>query len=586
MKTSIRYGNIFKSAVALILTSLLFACNSHGKKDPPIDNFAEEAQAISNAATKEHGVITDTNTLRQIQDHFIQICRRYYELDQKNFLYQRYAKSGNIYGDVNFHNAKVSLVSWHDETLGINGSYQCYFDEKSEVVLIESFNHNGQTCMATYFIPWNATIVPFTYMGEFPQNGKQTFSEASYDERMAASGTLGTDDYNTIVATAKKLLNAALETNEATFGSRYYIGTIAEKYAIQANLRLYDGSIHGHYHYENTNKPLSLYGEVSDGALQLRETNPETNQVTGNFIGTISADGSISGTWFNADKTKKLPFELKPSEFYKAIDGTVLQGLPQRIPEIYHQQIKTNYFDLPKAHMNSVEEVLGSTQIDPIPYESGAEMKIMDFLQYYFVRQKEHYFNNYIDSDYGDIVTKYFNDVYLALPDFVSPKERHDGYYRDLLADQSLESKLIPYLVYRMDRSSENIFAIWNLYKARFFDMVDADTYKNLKLDRTVNDLLHSYDHLKKNPNHELLLVKAYQSTDSLNQQKLSPDYEPGAYGISAQDQYPFLQEIMQDDTASYHRKLWSYSFWMRRNHEGNTAVVASLLKEIQEHYK
>ncbi|ASV32173.1 hypothetical protein CJ263_19175 [Maribacter cobaltidurans] len=564
---------------------ILYACNSHGKKDSSMDNFAEEAQLISNIATGEHEIITDTNTLREIQNHFIQICGRYSELDHKNFLYQRYAESGDIYGDVYFHNAKVSLVSWHDEALGLNGSYQCYFDENSEVVLIEGFNHDGQTCMATYYIPWNSNIVPFTYMGEFPKNGKQTFSGASYDKRIAASGTLGTDDYNTIVATAKKLLNAALEKNEATFGSRYYVGTIAEKYAIQANLRLYDSSIHGQYHYENTNRSLSIYGEVSDGSVQLRETNPETNEVTGHFTGTFSADGSISGSWFNADKTKELPFELRPSESYKAIDGTILQGLPQRIPEIYHQKIKTNYFDFPKTHMNSVEEVLGSNQIDPIPWGSGAEMKIMDFLQYYFVRQKEHYFNNYIDSDYGDIVTKYFNDIYLALPDFVSAKERHDGYYRDLLADQSLESKLIPYLVYRVDRSSENIFAIWNLYKAHFFDMVDMDTYKNLKLDRTVNDLLHSYDHLKKNPDHELLLVKAYQLTDSLNQQKIASDYEPGAYGTSAQDQHPFLQEIMQDDTASYHRKLWSYSFWMRRNHEGNTAVVASLLKEIKENY-
>jgi hypothetical protein len=322
------------------------------------------------------------------------------------------------------------------------------------------------------------------------------------------------------------------------------------------------------------------------GLFSYRKKIPKMMKLWGTLLALISADGSLAGSWYNADKTKELPFELKPSESYTTTDGLVLQGLPQRVPEIYHQKIKTNYFDFPHTQMNSVQEVLGSTQIDPIPWGSETEMRIMDFLHYYFVTQKEHYFNNYIDSEYGDIVTKYFNDIYLALPVFVSPKERHDGYYRHLLEEQSLESKLIPYLIYRVDRSSENIFAIWNLYKNHFFDMVAVDTYKNLKLDQTVNDLLHSYDHLIKHPGYKMELNNAYQLTDSLNQQKAAPHYDPGAYGISAQDQYPFLKTLMKDDTASYQRKLWAYSFWMRRNHEGNTTVVASLLKEIQGHYQ
>lgn len=580
-----RYKPIQRYTI-LLLILCVHSCGNPSKMDSTNDATVDTIQGIAQDDAKNHPIIEDRNQLNEIKNAIIEQCGHYEDLSNKGLLFSRYVEMEEVYGDTYFHDGQIYLVSWHDEELGINGSYRCYFNENSEVTLIERFNHDGRTCSATYYRLWNDEIVPFSYIGQFPKDGKYTYSEASYDEQLAATGALSKEDYNKIVRIAKSLAHAALSNQEATIGTRYYKGTIANDYPIQVNLNLSTNFIRGAYHYDNSDEALSIYGDVVNGLVQLKEKNPSDDKITGFFKGSIAADGSMFGWWNNADKTKEFPFELQPSETYTTTNGTVVKGLSQGLPEIFHQEIKTNYFDIPEANSKLAAEVLGATINEPISWLSEAEMKIRDKLYNMFIEKSDYFFDDKINSDYGDIVANYFREIYLALPDFVSKKERHTGYYNDLPKAQTLKDKWIPYFIYRIDRSSENIFVIWNLYKSHFFEKVDRDTYENLKLDQTVNELLKSYGHIQRTAAFDSVLGRAYRLTDSLNQKKIALDHDSGPYGISSEDQYPFLRELMQNDNETYTRKLWSYSFWMRRNHEGNLEIVASLLKEIQGHYQ
>lgn len=88
-----------------------------------------------------------------------------------------------------------------------------------------------------------------------------------------------------------------------------YKGTINNKLAISLELIKFEHTIAGSYHYDGKNISLRLSGGMEDtGELRFNETTEE-GDVTGCFEGVMRND-SITGTWYNAKRTKSMPFVL------------------------------------------------------------------------------------------------------------------------------------------------------------------------------------------------------------------------------------------------------------------------------------
>lgn len=70
----------------------------------------------------------------------------------------------------------------------------------------------------------------------------------------------------------------------------------------------------GYYYYEKYGQPIALYGfEDEPGVISLTESDVE-GTATGNFRGSLSAEGLFQGRWISGDQRRTLPFELQPSD--------------------------------------------------------------------------------------------------------------------------------------------------------------------------------------------------------------------------------------------------------------------------------
>lgn len=243
--------------------------------------------------------------------------------------------------------------------------------------------------------------------------------------------------------------------------------------------------------------------------------------------------------------------------------------------------IKTNYFDISGSFEKQALELLEVSSLDSLSMNTGKTFELERYLNEALTNEYE-FDQEAFGDNAGTLITQYFDGIYTSLPDFIASPERHDGYYSERNESKYPKEKLLAYLVYRIDRSPENIRKIWNHQKHWFYGhlLFQNDTKK------VIQELSQSYLHLMTIKDYDSRLDSAYHSVDSLNQKKQYPEYDSGAYGISSNDVFEFLKPLAQSDTAEYNRIEWVYSFWMRRQHEGNLKEVASILEEIIEHEK
>jgi hypothetical protein len=69
--------------------------------------------------------------------------------------------------------------------------------------------------------------------------------------------------------------------------------------------------VHGEYQYTDTGEVILIAGDRGDDTLEVEESNDGTH-ITGNWVGTFAADGSLSGDRMNVDDSDPQPFDLKP----------------------------------------------------------------------------------------------------------------------------------------------------------------------------------------------------------------------------------------------------------------------------------
>jgi hypothetical protein len=69
--------------------------------------------------------------------------------------------------------------------------------------------------------------------------------------------------------------------------------------------------VHGEYQYTDTGEVILIAGDRTGSTLEAEESNDGTH-ITGNWVGTFAADGSLSGERMEVDDSNPQPVDLKP----------------------------------------------------------------------------------------------------------------------------------------------------------------------------------------------------------------------------------------------------------------------------------
>lgn len=69
--------------------------------------------------------------------------------------------------------------------------------------------------------------------------------------------------------------------------------------------------VHGEYQFADTGQVILVAGDREGDVLEIEESNDGTD-ITGNWVGRFSADGSLAGERMNVDDSDPQPFDLHP----------------------------------------------------------------------------------------------------------------------------------------------------------------------------------------------------------------------------------------------------------------------------------
>ncbi|WP_246174038.1 hypothetical protein [Paraburkholderia hayleyella] len=97
---------------------------------------------------------------------------------------------------------------------------------------------------------------------------------------------------------------AALPAYSGTLGTRrilLHLGTKTDD----------PSGVHGEYQFADSGETILIAGERDGTTLEAEESNDGTH-ITGNWVGTFAADGSLTGTRMNPDDSEPEPFVLQP----------------------------------------------------------------------------------------------------------------------------------------------------------------------------------------------------------------------------------------------------------------------------------
>ena len=245
-------------------------------------------------------------------------------------------------------------------------------------------------------------------------------------------------------------------------------------------------------------------------------------------------------------------------------------------------QIKTAYKDLPESEKAALQSLLMTSTPDSL--EKKSIIVMAKFLENKLLRS---------ESPFGrDITSNYFLYIYNALPDFVDPNERHQGYYMEE-AKGSAQERLMAYAIYRIDRSPENIEKLFEYARPFIRQYLTPAHYESYGISRKVLALLGVYNELENVKNFREKLLAAAKKCDSITGMGLKvkglEKYEEtkgSAYGFSSWDLSELICSELGIDRHSPYYGSPEWSFWMRRAVEGNMDTVHAILMELNSNNK
>ena len=130
------------------------------------------------------------------------------------------------------------------------------------------------------------------------------------------------------------------------------------------------------------------------------------------------------------------------------------------------------------------------------------------------------------------------------------------------------QDQLSHYYLTETDRSSENLKKFFYKYEPVIYSLIDKQLYKNIHLDYLIQELLKSFEILKK---HDF---------DAICQQITDKHLDVSSYPF--EKLFGYKEDELPKNIGFIH---WTGSFWYRRYLEGNMEVVHEILKRIKTHY-
>ncbi|HEV3429203.1 MAG TPA: hypothetical protein VG320_15105 [Paraburkholderia sp.] len=120
---------------------------------------------------------------------------------------------------------------------------------------------------------------------------------------------------HTTDAAASSPVHSTLKPNPEFAKLPQYAGTLGKRQIVMHLGAKTDPDdptgVHGEYQFRDTGEVILIAGDRSGATLEAEESNDGT-RITGNWVGTFAADGSISGDRMEVDDSNPVPFDLKP----------------------------------------------------------------------------------------------------------------------------------------------------------------------------------------------------------------------------------------------------------------------------------
>ncbi|MBS7232824.1 hypothetical protein KHA90_17535 [Flavobacterium psychroterrae] len=182
---------------------------------------------------------------------------------------------------------------------------------------------------------------------------------------------------------------------------------------------------------------------------------------------------------------------------------------------------------------------------------------------------------NSLIPDWGGITGKYnFYDVRILIGRSLDDHITENDYY---------------YLVQYIDNLRErpnDLYSGFENYRSVIYSIISPQTYRNANFDKIVEGLLLTYDDIGAESEKLSEIYKAMDvpyDTPRPNMEQHYSDFEKhfSDETIEKLKSQKFLDNSEFRDADI----MWFYSFWARRNHEGNSKEIAIILNEIKQYY-
>ena len=175
---------------------------------------------------------------------------------------------------------------------------------------------------------------------------------------------------------------------------------------------------------------------------------------------------------------------------------------------------------------------------------------------------------NSLIPDWGGLKgERSFSDLRFLIKKSLNDRVEEDKYY---------------YIFEYVDMARTHPFQLYESfknYKSIFYNAVSLESYRVANFDKIVDGLLLTYNDIGTD---EEKLYQIYELMGSYNREHFTElEKYCSAQTMSRLREYKFSNGKKYDKNDL----MWFYSFWARRNNEGNIKEVAIILNEIKEHY-
>lgn len=556
---------------SLLILMLSCTTSQETHQTAAAEAISEEPQAVAIVDTES----PDDRISPEVQEQHIQ----YIEAWEKTF--KEREKTGqiasfpiNLKGLINaeafFFEGKIQMVSWNDPAAGINALRSWIF-EGERAKFSKIFDHGNNWYRYNYsFIDIDLGCIPYINMGELP---KSRAGLISLDQKIVEFSCDNISQY-----TAHKLYHAAVLQHGMK--EIFYEGKIADNTGLHLRWEKIGEKIRGSYYNSDETDEVDLAGYQLGDSIHLYEFQGE--DTTGKWEGILAEDKSISGSWTNFKDGKKSPFSLQRSRVYTAANGEKTYQAIYTPPDFESSYLLIDDTEIPFEEVEYLKEHYGFTSTSVVLRGDNDYRAIYDYFEYAMT-------NTLVpesitrDEGFPDPEFNYFYFINLHQPDFVSEKERNDGYYSDLTDGFQKKNRMMAYLIKHIDRSPRSLEKLFSWYESSIYEALPDHLYEKMRLGAYFDELLSSYDSIQTYANYEGKLEEVYHKLDSLDQARLNK--VAGAYGrIEWEDRKECFRAFF--DEKGFVDHIPKLDFWARRQHEGNARTVASILRRLKKGYE